>query len=227
MRLEMTDCPVKWKLFDDMSRCTDAEVERMLLLASDQRREQALAYHHTFGQFACLKTYELLRQCVEEVLSGCESECAMMRSQLAQWDGGFVYAEHGKPFLRAKSGGERIEGVEISISHCKQAVGVALHDRPVGLDVESFRKASDSLLRRTMNADERERILHAENPDRMFSWLWTQKEAILKMDGSGLVDPLENVLSERDLARDCWMETGINEEKQYCWSLVYRVDERS
>ena len=217
----MTDPPVIWKLFDDMSCCSDAVVERLLALASDQRRRQALAYQHTFGRFVCLKAYELLRQCVDEVLSGCNSAYGQMRACLAQWDGGFVYAEHGKPFLRSANGGGKIEGVDFSISHCKRAVGVALHDKPVGLDVESFRTAKESLLQRTMNESERELIFHADNPDRMFASLWTRKEAVLKMEGSGLVDHLDQVLSEKNTKSTYRLETGFNEGKQYCWSLAY------
>lgn len=219
--MKMTDPPVIWKLFDDMSCCSDAEVKRLLALVSNQRREQALAFQHTFGRFACLKAYELLRQCVDEVLSGTDAAYGQMRERLAQWDGGFVYAEHGKPFLRSSNGEGVIEGVDFSISHCKRAVGVALHDKPVGLDVESFRTAKESLVQRTMNEAERELILHANNPDRMFTRLWTQKEAVLKMEGSGLVDHLDQVLSEKNTKSTYRLETGFNEEKQYCWSLAY------
>ena len=49
-----------YQIFDDMTLCCEQEVARLLPLVSAQRREQALRYTHLFGQFCCLKSYELL-----------------------------------------------------------------------------------------------------------------------------------------------------------------------
>ena len=51
---------MKVTIFDDMSQCTEADVARLLLVVNQQRREQALKYKHTFGQWTCLKSWELL-----------------------------------------------------------------------------------------------------------------------------------------------------------------------
>ena len=55
---------IRLTLFDDMSQCTDAEVERLLPLVSAQRREVALRFKFTFGRFTCLKSYVMLQQLV-------------------------------------------------------------------------------------------------------------------------------------------------------------------
>ena len=52
---------MKVVVFDRMEECTETEVNRMLPLVSDQRREQALRYKHTMGQFCCLKSWVMLR----------------------------------------------------------------------------------------------------------------------------------------------------------------------
>ena len=39
-------------LFDDMTLCTDQEVERMIPLVPEPRRSDALKFKHTFGRFA-------------------------------------------------------------------------------------------------------------------------------------------------------------------------------
>ena len=49
------------KIFDHMNECTEHEVERMLPLVSEQRREQALRFTHTFGRFCCLKRWLMLK----------------------------------------------------------------------------------------------------------------------------------------------------------------------
>ena len=49
-----------YRIFDNMTECSELEVARLLPLVSEQRREQALRYTHTFGQYCCLKSYEML-----------------------------------------------------------------------------------------------------------------------------------------------------------------------
>ena len=47
---------IRVRLFDDMTLCTDMEVERMQSLVPEPRRSNALRFRHTFGRFACLKS---------------------------------------------------------------------------------------------------------------------------------------------------------------------------
>ena len=49
-------------IFDDMSQVTETEVQRMLPLVDKQRREEALRYRFLFGQFACLKSWLMLKE---------------------------------------------------------------------------------------------------------------------------------------------------------------------
>ena len=57
---------VKVSIFDEMEQITEEEIQRLLPLVSDERREEALRYKHLFGQFACLKSYVMLRELLEE-----------------------------------------------------------------------------------------------------------------------------------------------------------------
>ena len=205
------------RLFDNMSLCTEAEVQRMLPLVSTQRREQALRFRHLFGRFACLKAYELLKQCVAEVISDV-SEDPELRQHLQQWNGSFVYNEHDKPFMQDEKTGEAIAGVDFSISHCQQAIAVVLDSQLVGVDIESFRTPSDSLMRKTMNVSEISQIKNAINPSIEFTRLWTQKEALLKMFGTGIVDELPDVLNRMEQFPSYQMQTVVNEEKEYVCS---------
>lgn len=207
-------------LFDDMSQCTDTEVERMLPLVSAQRREQALKFKFTFGRFTCLKSYLMLQQLVQEILAKTEERWLPLQQRLKAWNGDFVYNEHDKPFMQNVLG-ERIEGVDFSISHCKNAIAVVLSDRPVGVDVESFRHAEDALLRRTMNSREQEEVRAAADPAEAFTRLWTRKEAVLKLRGTGLVDDLHGVLLPNPELPAVTLETTVNREKQYVWTLAY------
>ena len=162
-------------IFNDMTACSEQEVARLLPLVSEQRREQALRYTHMFGQYCCLKSYELLTQL------------------LVKWGGDnvdkmpeFVYNEHGAPYLAI--------GPYFSISHCKQGIAVVVSDQPVGIDIEGMRKVDDGLVRKTMNTQEQAQIAAAENPAQEFIRLWTRKEAYVKMQGTGIISDMHQIL---------------------------------
>ena len=159
-----------------MTQCSEQEIARLLPLVSPQRREQALRYTHIFGQFCCLKSYELLTQL------------------LVKWGGDnvdkmpeFVYNEHGAPYLAV--------GPYFSISHCKQGIAVAVSEKPIGIDIESIRPLNDSLVRKTMNSEEQYQIAASFNPEIEFIRLWTRKEAYVKMIGTGIISEIQDILS--------------------------------
>ena len=172
-----------------MSRCTEEEVQRMLPLVSAQRREQALRYKHTFGRFCCLKSWLMLQELI---------------GQMPEWR----YNEHGKPFLDG--------GPHFSISHCKEGIAVAIDDEPIGIDIESIRHADKELIKRTMNEEERTLIAKA-NADAAFTRLWTQKEAVVKAQGTGITsfEQLQSILEQRTAN----VETFENEK--YIYSIAY------
>ncbi len=202
------------QVFDDMAQCNDAEVRRLLPLVSAQRREAALRFKFVMGQYACLKAYELLTQGIRQILP----QHSEKPNPLQLWNGNFVYNEHGKPFLQSKSDGQRIPNVDINLSHCKNGIVVAISEHPVGVDIESFHRSDSALVKRTMNDAEIQKINCSDNPDITFTRLWTQKEAVLKLLGTGLVDNLPAVLN--DCHSKYQIETVVNEQKQYACSVA-------
>ena len=209
----------KLLLFDDMSQCTDTEVEWMLPMVSAQRREEALRFRFTFGRYACLKSYTMLQRLVQEVFAEKNERCRALQQRLQAWNGDFVYNEHGKPFMQNASG-ERIEGIDFSISHCKNAIAVVLGDSPVGVDVERFRHAEEALLERTMNPEEQAEVRFAADPAEAFTRLWTRKEAVFKLRGTGLVDNLHDVLLPTPELPAITLKTMVNREKRYVWTVA-------
>ena len=188
-------------LFDDMTQCTEQEVARLLPLVSDQRRQQALAYKHLFGQFCCLKSYELLVQLL--VSSGFWTPDTGFPT--------FFYNEQGAPCLE--------HGPCFSISHCKHGIAVAVSEKPIGIDIEHIRTAKPELVARTMNEQEQNEIWSAPSPDVAFTRLWTQKEAVLKMQGTGIlsIDGMKNTLVAIEHVD---LQTKVNIEKQYAYTLA-------
>ena len=75
----------------------------------------------------------------------------------------------------------------VSISHCRTAVAVVVSpEGKVGIDVECRRKIGDGLMNRVCTADERAAVLASADPTMAFLQLWTRKEAVLKMRGTGI-----------------------------------------
>ena len=152
------------------------------------RRRQALAFKHDAGRRQCLLAYRLLCQGLREGFGIAEPPT-------------FEYGEHGKPFLNEEL---RMKNEEFSptpffsLSHCRDAVACIIDDRPCGIDIEaSTRKVSDSLIRHCMTDAEIEDIMrHApgEGRESTFLRLWTQKEAVAKLLGTGIRDDFKNIL---------------------------------
>ena len=183
-------------VFDDMSLCTDQEVERMIPLVPEPRRSQALGFKHTFGRFACLKSYLMLAE--------------LLKSEFVLEEFRMETGEHGKPYIQDRP------DIHFSISHCQKAIAVVVSDQPIGIDVESFRRFSDGLLDKTMNPDEKAAILSSEAPEEKFAALWTCKEAVFKMQGTGITDNLHHILSG-----GVTTGTKINHEKGYALSVAW------
>ena len=183
------------RIFDDMDVVSEEAIAELLPLVSDERREEALKYKHLFGQFACLKSYVMLRELLEQK--------GLSHPFL------FVKNEHGKPFLKDHP------EIHFNISHCKNGIAVAVSDQPIGIDIESYRNVSDSLIRYTMNEEERHIIETSDDPIRTFTEYWTKKEAVFKLRGTGITHNLHNLLDG-----DEQVETHINSEKQYAYSVA-------
>ena len=171
--------------------------EAALPLLSDQRREQCLKFKFEQGRKTCAAAYLLLRE-------GLQKEYGLTEKPV------FEYGEHGKPSIVGHP------DIYFNMSHCKEAAICVLSDKPVGVDIESIRRYSESLARYTMNDEELALIEKAERRDVEFIRLWTLKEAVLKHSGEGIRNDMKHVLDGLKQAK-----TQINEKKSYIYSVVY------
>ena len=181
---------MQYRIWDDMSLCTEADVQRMMSFVPKERCAYAQRYRHLFGQWTCLKAWEMV-------------------NQLAGIDVDWCIGEYGKPYVRGE--------IFFSVSHCRHGVAVVTDDEPVGIDIESIRSVNDSLICRTMNEYEQLLIRESNTPELAFIRLWTQKEALLKYRGTGIVDDLQSVLKE---VKDVCIETKECLDKGYVYTIV-------
>ena len=92
--------------------------------------------------------------------------------------------------------------LSVSISHCRTAVAVAVSlEGKVGIDVECRRKIGDGLMERVCTAEELATVHAAADPVMAFLQLWTRKEAVLKMRGTGIqgFGSMVDALSAKDI----------------------------
>ena len=195
-----------YQVFDDMTQCSEQEIARLLPLVSPQRREQALRYTHTFGQFCCLKSYEMLTELLASTPYTLHPTPYTLNPTPS-----FLYNEYGAPYLE--------NGPYFSISHCKQGIAVAVSETPIGIDIEAIRPLNESLVRKTMNSEEQTYILSSLNPEIEFIRLWTRKEAYVKMQGTGIIADMHDILCN---ATNVHWEEILDVEKRFICTICQK-----
>lgn len=101
----------------------------------------------------------------------------------------------GKPH-----GKVRAEGIELSVSHSGDWVGLAIGTAPVGLDVEQLNPALevDGVARMSLAPEELAELAKAADKPWAFARYWTRKEALLKATGDGIAGLQSVVVSPPD-----------------------------
>lgn len=148
------------------------------------RRQAALCYNHESGRRESTMAFRLLQD-----MTGLR-------------DIEFSVGEHGKPWIKG------IPDIHFNLSHCKFAVACVVDSVPVGVDIERVGRYSPRLAEYTLSPEEWHYIHYAssdtsiprpyEETDLLFTVLWTKKESLLKLIGTGITDNLRHVLDEYD-----------------------------
>ncbi len=86
----------------------------------------------------------------------------------------------GKPYL------PDWPDAHFNISHSGGLVACAVCDRPVGVDVQVIRPFNPALARRVCSEAERRQLASDAHPAEAFTALWAQKEAWVKLQGTGI-----------------------------------------
>lgn len=166
------------------------------------RREVAMKYRFEQGKRECCLSYLLL--------------CDMLKNSFdITQQPQFIIGEHGKPTLDIGNG-----QIYFNISHCKRAIACIISDtEEVGIDIECTGRYTTALADYCMNDEERRAITQDNEPDIMFTKLWTRKEALLKLTGEGITDDLKNVLISSRV-KGISMTSEHNADGGYVWSVA-------
>lgn len=150
-------------------------VEKCITFFPKWRKEKMLRYKHLKGQIQCGLGYVLLIHALRE--EGIFKEMPE-----------FSYNEHDKPFLK------NYPGWYFNISHSKTAVCCVLSRKEIGIDIEEVGEYKESLAAYICNDKELESLHDSENKADDFYKLWTRKEAVFKMIGSGITNDIKDIL---------------------------------
>lgn len=163
------------------------DLQAALANVSAQRRTAALAYKHERDQRLSVAAYMLLKRALSEGYGiGGNPE--------------FGYGKGGKPFIIGHP------EIHFNLSHCRHAAVCAVSDRPIGIDVESIRPYNDALTRYVLNDEEYQRVASSGKPEVEFTRLWTMKESLLKLTGTGLRGDLKALLPHPTATFDTTIE---------------------
>lgn len=140
------------------------------------RKQQMMAYKFSKGRVKNAVAYLLLVKALRDV--GVFNELP-----------DFYYNEHKKPFLK------NYKGWFFNISHCKSAVCCAFSDQQIGVDIEEVREYKESLANYVCNEKELQQLSCSDTKADDFYKLWTQKEAVFKLMGTGITGEIKNILN--------------------------------
>lgn len=164
------------------------------------RRTEAEAYRQPIDTLQSATAYMLLCQLLSEA-TGQEKASPL-----------FAYGAEGKPYL------PEYPYLHFNISHCRRAVMCMLSNAPVGCDVEEIPSGVDyDVMPLCFSPQEIDRIERAESPKVEFTRLWTQKEALAKLHGTGLTDNIPHMLATPQ-ARCAEFHTVVCPERGYVYT---------
>lgn len=173
----------------------DSLIEKCKTFFPQGRKEKMLNYKFLKGKVQCALAYLLLIYALRE--EGVFSEMPE-----------FGYGEHNKPYLK------NYPGWYFNISHCKEAVCCVLSREEVGVDIEEVKGYKEGLAEYVSNDKELKSLHESEDPAEDFYMLWTRKEAVFKLLGSGIeTKEIKNIL-EKDVKvesykiRDMWLSVS-------------------
>lgn len=194
------------QIIDNIQDISGQELADIISALPEWRRQVVLRYKFESGRRESALAFSLLQKMlVANNLLDEESVNNIV----------FKISEHGKPCIQGH------DDIHFNLSHCKHAVACAVSHRPVGVDVECIGRYNEGVARYTLSEDEFHRLLHNEDGSKrddsqiqiLFTVLWTKKEALLKLLGTGITDNIKDILSVHD--SEVEFETTINEERKY------------
>ena len=166
------------RIADEPGLMTGGQLQDILKDMPEWRREKVLRIKNPSQQRESAMAYKLLQEMLSEHYG--------IREPLA-----FDIGEHGKPSLAGH------EDIHFNLSHCRRAVACVVDSHPVGVDIECLGRYKRPVAEHTMSEKELSEIAEGD-ADLVFTVLWTKKEALMKLIGTGISDDKKTILDTYD-----------------------------
>lgn len=116
--------------------------------------------------------------------------------------------KQGKPYLTD------LPDIHFNISHSGEYVACAVYNKPIGIDIQKIGEYNSDVAKRVCNEKESEQIKASTDKASEFAKLWSQKEAVLKMHGTGIAgsdikDCLDNHDVQSEKIGDYWLSVCV------------------
>lgn len=188
-------------LFDEMEKFSDKDYFDMCSLLSEQQLKKAAKYYRMRDKKLCLLSYLLLRL-------GLKIELGIVEKPQIMQEG------LQKPIIR------NIRNIDFNISHCDLGVLCAVAEHKIGVDIQDITDYDVGIGGICLTEKEKACVSVNNNPQLLFTKLWTCKESFGKRGGQGItydmksqdfMDCVDNVYTKR---QNLWM--SLFEFQRYC-----------
>ena len=177
---------MKILICDNIEKLGEDFIDLSMSMLPTWRKEKMLKIKHLRGKVQCAIGYFLVN------IACCDNVCNISRG-CNKW----IYNEHGKPYFEGK------KDLFFSLSHCKSAVAVAVDEEEVGVDIEEISRYKESLAKYVLSEEEykdyESAILTEQEKKEKFIEIWTKKEAVFKLLGTGITHEIKDVLKRSDV----------------------------
>ena len=100
--------------------------------------------------------------------------------------------ESGKPYFTD------FPELHFNLSHCNGMAVCLLSRYECGVDVEQCRKMRPKIVQKVFTPDEQQILQTSDNPDFLFTRIWTLKESYVKAIGKGIAYPMNTLNFQLD-----------------------------
>lgn len=138
----------------------------------------------------------------------------------------FTINTYGKPYLEGE------DKLQFNLSHSIKKACVIVSDTEVGIDVECIRNFNYEEIMTFFSGSENLAIYQQQNKkERLINFfrIWTQKEALLKCIGTGLVENIKDINVDyinKIKKEKIHLETILSKNKKYIFSFSYQSLEK-
>lgn len=161
-------------IYENKEELNDFLLDRLYNKLPVSRKERAASFKFRKGKISCIIGYLLF-------LYGYRNQTGY--SDLPD----FLHHENNKPYI----GGHT--DFYFNISHCNSAICCICGNNEVGIDIENVRKISENIINKICSPSEILQITASPKPDAKFIEFWTIKEAITKLDGTGIFQDVRKI----------------------------------